>query len=280
MHGEPASRLQPEGVVLRPEDFDGPLGPGNPLDAALRTTREYLARMGEIQRHGEPYPLLIVRPDGAVAYSVARLAMKSWDEEFGYELVEQESLLEYPPADPQLRQELERAVRDARQRQAALAAAMPSQFLGGGGQGGFVATPTRGGFVTAGRRAAAEANGSGGWRWVAGRRRGHRGARLAAGRRQRRLARAADAAGRLLGEPRRSTAPPGEGRHRQGRNGPERAGGPNGSCQPLADSRGKNWALPKANAQATGITRPIYIACLRDQLVILPEKGEPAGSPR
>ena len=38
--------LQPEGVVLNAEDFAGPLGPGNPLDAALRTTREYLARAG------------------------------------------------------------------------------------------------------------------------------------------------------------------------------------------------------------------------------------------
>ena len=42
--------LQPEGVVLRAEDFDGPLGPGNPLDAALRTTREHLARLGSTVR--------------------------------------------------------------------------------------------------------------------------------------------------------------------------------------------------------------------------------------
>lgn len=36
--------LQPEGIVLSPADFEGSLGPGNPLDAALRTTREYIAR--------------------------------------------------------------------------------------------------------------------------------------------------------------------------------------------------------------------------------------------
>ena len=31
--------IQPEGIVLSRLDFDGPLGPGNPLDAALRATR-------------------------------------------------------------------------------------------------------------------------------------------------------------------------------------------------------------------------------------------------
>lgn len=43
---------------------------------------------------------------------------------------------------------------------------------------------------------------------------------------------------------------------------------------PLAETRGQNWANPKASAAATGIIRPIYVACLRDQLQILPEKGE------
>src|SRR5690606_20735660 len=40
--------LQPEGVRLEPRDFDGPLGPGNPLDASLRAIREYLARNPEL----------------------------------------------------------------------------------------------------------------------------------------------------------------------------------------------------------------------------------------
>ena len=38
--------IQPEGFVLLPDDFHGPLGPGNPLDAALRTIREHLAQGG------------------------------------------------------------------------------------------------------------------------------------------------------------------------------------------------------------------------------------------
>jgi hypothetical protein len=49
--------LQPEGVVLLPDDFRGPLGPGNPLDAALRTIRERIAQEGG--KAGEPYPLIV-----------------------------------------------------------------------------------------------------------------------------------------------------------------------------------------------------------------------------
>ncbi|MCK4683843.1 MAG: hypothetical protein KAT44_02710, partial [Pirellulales bacterium] len=35
--------LQPEGIRLNPDDFDGPSGPGNPLASGLRAAREYLA---------------------------------------------------------------------------------------------------------------------------------------------------------------------------------------------------------------------------------------------
>ena len=57
--------LQPEGVILTADDFDGSLGPGNGLDAALRALREYLLDRGRLDpTQGEPYPLLLVRPDG------------------------------------------------------------------------------------------------------------------------------------------------------------------------------------------------------------------------
>jgi len=117
--------LQPEGVVLSAEDFQGPLGPGNPLDAALRAAREHLKRAG---LQSEPYPLIIVRPSGALAFGACRTAMKHWESEFGYELVDQDAELKYPPPDPQLAATLERAVKDARQRQYMLASAMPNRF--------------------------------------------------------------------------------------------------------------------------------------------------------
>lgn len=120
--------IHPEGIVLQPADFAGPLGPGNPLDAALRTIREHWARVEGEANYGEPYPLLVVRPDGAVAYTMARAAMASWDDEFGYELVDGDMVLKYPPSDPTLRRLLDATIKTARQRQATLAAAMPSRF--------------------------------------------------------------------------------------------------------------------------------------------------------
>jgi hypothetical protein len=69
--------------------------------------------------------------------------------------------------------------------------------------------------------------------------------------------------------------PPGAAGSSQGVNGP---GGPNAGCgvAPIADTQGVDWALPKATPTSTAVLRPIYIACLSDQLVILPEKGDPS----
>jgi len=145
--------IQPEGIVIGPEDLKPPLVPGNPLDAALLATREYLDRMhGE--RAGNPYPLLIIRPDGTDAYQFARAAMRSWDDEFGYELISEDLKLAFPPADPNLDRLLRQTISDARQRQAALAAAQPMRFRSGAGGGsgsgggayGLRASPN-GGFV-------------------------------------------------------------------------------------------------------------------------------------
>lgn len=123
-----AITIQPEGLTLGPQDFAGPLGPGNPLDASLRAIREHWSRVEGGSGGGEPYPLLIVRPDGAVAYSMARAALASWDDEFGYELVDAEMQLAFPPTDPRLAATLLNTVKVARQRQELLAAAMPSRF--------------------------------------------------------------------------------------------------------------------------------------------------------
>jgi hypothetical protein len=138
--------LQPEGIVLSPSDFEGSLGPGNPLDAALRTTREFLAKYSTARE--EPYPLLVVRPNGTVAYAVARAALKSWDDEFGYELIDADMKLAYPKPDSTLKAELERSIADARQRQSMLASMMPGRYKASGFSG-LVAT-TSGGFQPVG----------------------------------------------------------------------------------------------------------------------------------
>lgn len=119
--------IQPEGLLLTPADFNGPLGPGNPLDAALRAKREYIQQAANGQG-GEPYPLLVVRPSGVLSYSAARAAMKAWDEEFGYELISDEKMLDFGPRDPELDKMLAQTVTVARKRQAMLAAAMPRRY--------------------------------------------------------------------------------------------------------------------------------------------------------
>lgn len=122
--------IQPEGLLLTPEDFNGPLGPGNPLDAALRAKREYIHEVTG-GKGGEPYPLLVVRPSGVLAYSAARAAMRAWDEEFGYELISEEKKLDFGARDPELDKMLAKTVTVARQRQVMLAAAMPRKYQDG-----------------------------------------------------------------------------------------------------------------------------------------------------
>ncbi len=119
--------LQPEGIHLGRRDFHGPLGSGNPLASALRAAREHLARRagGFADEDDEPYPLLLVRPDGIDAYYAAREAMESWGADFGYELIGEDWNLEFPPADPNLSHVMAQAVDSARKRQEMLAEIAP-----------------------------------------------------------------------------------------------------------------------------------------------------------
>jgi hypothetical protein len=143
-----AVTIYPEGIRLTANDFDGPLRSGNPLAAAIRAAREELnarAAAAGVTDLPDPYPLIIVRPDGAYAYSAALSAISSWDADFGYEFVDEDWKLEYPDPDPRLDQIMRHAVEQARQRQAMLAKAAPRQYgsrlalgsgEGGGGDGG------------------------------------------------------------------------------------------------------------------------------------------------
>jgi hypothetical protein len=118
--------LQPEGIVFREDDFADGQGPANPVAACIRAAAEYSVRMNPSRTGEQPYPLLLVRPDGIPAYYAARAAMSTWDEEFGYELIDADWPLEFPPADPQLAEILARTAEDGRARQALLAKAAPS----------------------------------------------------------------------------------------------------------------------------------------------------------
>jgi hypothetical protein len=121
--------LQPEGIRLGPADFEGPPGPGNPLASALRAAREHLAVGGRESGDPEtqPYPLLLVRPSGVMAYYAAREALVSWGSEFGYQFIDEDWDLKFPPADPALASVEQRAIDESRRRIEWLAQVRPAR---------------------------------------------------------------------------------------------------------------------------------------------------------
>ncbi|MCA9027731.1 MAG: hypothetical protein KDA86_21150 [Planctomycetaceae bacterium] len=94
-----------EGVTLRPTDLDGFIPRYNPLLYASRSLSKYWerkdARSADREYSGEPYILLIVRPQGTVAYYVARALLGSIEDSFGYELVRDDQEFVWPESDPE-----------------------------------------------------------------------------------------------------------------------------------------------------------------------------------
>ena len=122
--------IQPEGVLISFADLRPPHGPGNPLDAALRVLRNaYQEKDATFGLMTPPYPLLIVRPDGIHSYALARAAMSGWDDQFGYELIDNEMELAFPPGTPELANNLKSALEIAKRRQEALLASLPRQYV-------------------------------------------------------------------------------------------------------------------------------------------------------
>lgn len=285
--------LQPEGIVFRVDDFAGPLGPGNPLAAALRAAREYLLAQERFdpEQSGEPYPLLLVRPDGIAAYYAARAAMKSWASEFGYELIGEDWKIEFQSPDPQLAGVMHRAVATARVRQEQLAAAAPSHYGRPRGTR-YRASPSRGGVVPdygssgaddagfqprrpsgplAGSYGSADKGGA-----VEGSDSGHQqGERTGVDRSPTQRG--------SLGRPGGAALRPGEWRP----SGPPGSEAPDGQrpatgqpgrhLESLAKHRGRDWGLPDAAGGSIPISRPIRIRCDHDRLVIVPEEGLSGG---
>lgn len=147
--------LQPLGIVLKKSEFELPLESGNMLDAALLTIRDYWKRYDLAGDQGNPYPLIVVRPDGAETFVLARRAMKSWDDEFGYELVDSDRDIEFGKPDDQLVKEVRQAVEVARQTQLALAAERRklqqhrAQFAASKSRQSLTVSRNGGGFVAA-----------------------------------------------------------------------------------------------------------------------------------
>ncbi len=144
--------IHPEGFHFSESDFAAPAWPGNPLASVLRASREYLnakaAKAGEPEPP-DPYPLLLVRPDGIAAYSAARAAITSWDSDYGYEFIAGDWKLDFPDLpDPMLAQVQAHAALNARANLARLARAAPSRFraMGVGGSRSYAAEGTSGSY--------------------------------------------------------------------------------------------------------------------------------------
>lgn len=147
--------IQPEGILISSNDLQPPYGPGNPLDAALRTIRaEFVPASGAVTRTA--YPLLIVRPSGIRNYALARSAMSGWDDQFGYELIDEDLELTFPESKPGLGNKIARTIELARDRQAALVMAMPQKYRQD-------SAPLRGGNSSGGYGTGNEAGGGGGF---------------------------------------------------------------------------------------------------------------------
>ena len=114
-------RLQPLGITLTKQDFALPIRAGNPLDVALLTIQEHWQELDVAGDQGSPYPLLVVRPGGAETFVLARRAMKSWADEFGYELVDAEKDLDFGTTDTVLASKVTKVIKQSIERQLQLA---------------------------------------------------------------------------------------------------------------------------------------------------------------
>jgi hypothetical protein len=120
------------------------------LSQAVRALSEYFVvrdarnRSGKSKTESEPYPLLLVRPSGVVMYYAARQALEGLEVPFGYELIERDWTLQFPPSDPAARGVLAAALAT---KPTATAAANPldpagRRLTGAAGRGGGVGNGT------------------------------------------------------------------------------------------------------------------------------------------
>ena len=142
--------IQPEGIVLREDDFLTASHPDNPLDAILRAASLHYTEQERVPRGTKPYPLIIVRPDGIDSYYAVRESVKSWGEQFGYELVESDWNLEFPPPDGALKQRLEMQLAASRERMIPYKNMLMQRYLAAQRHTGGNTGPSQGGLSQGG----------------------------------------------------------------------------------------------------------------------------------
>ena len=108
-------RFIPENVAITAADLEGFTPRTNPLAAGtgalINYWTEWNAKQKNPKAEPEPYPLLLVRPEGTVAYYVAMKMLEPIHANHGYELIESSTSLQLPEVDPGAKAALETAVR-------------------------------------------------------------------------------------------------------------------------------------------------------------------------
>jgi hypothetical protein len=276
--------LQPEGIELVESDFEGPVGAGNPLERAIRALRQSMLSRGQIQGDGsdEPYPLLLVRPDGIAAYYAARAALKSWKGEVGYELIGEDWKLAFPKADPVLAQSARDAVEQYRAEQRETKALLAA-YAAGRSRPVYRVAP-RGGVIREGGPEDDLKVASRGERPALPP--GDRAVAAAGGSpAERRLPEGTIPQPRSKRDEQKAPADPNARILRPGEWLPEekapRPKRPDDEKQEdksktksLAETRGRNWGLPNAALGSVGVARSIRVGCHTDRLEILPDSGD------
>jgi hypothetical protein len=97
--------VQPEGVLFPAQALQGPEGQAALARVIQILSQHYLERdvgkdVAHAYREWEPYPLLLIRPDGATLSYVARGILEQSNLPFGYELIEADWKLQFPESDP------------------------------------------------------------------------------------------------------------------------------------------------------------------------------------
>ncbi len=249
--------IQPHGITFLLRDFLPPVEVGNPLDAAMIAVRNYWDEHQLAGSEGDAYPLLIVRPSGAKAYALARHAIQSWDDEFGYELITDDLELDFGTRDSQLEQEIQLAISEAQRRQDRRSAIAMSEGNGlGGNRGGLnkdsqytglSVDHANGGFVSNAALGEGRARQTSNWS-------GQTGTDPNGGRRT----------VSSQSQPSEQTA-----QQQQSRAAGAEGGSASGnSLESVAQNKGQDWALPSRTRGGTIYRRPITITCSADQLVI------------
>lgn len=96
-------KFVPEDVPVRPNDLVGFSPRVNPLvigaSALVNYWTAWNMRQANPAREPEPYVLLVVRPSGTVAYYVAMKMLSELRQPHGYELIDEDTVLNLPPVD-------------------------------------------------------------------------------------------------------------------------------------------------------------------------------------